>query len=534
MVPFRSLVILTIALVVTPGGPTRAQEGADEKAKPEVKASVASPAARPAAIPIESRPYKIRAYVHFDPMTRIDARARDRLLEGWRNLARHLVGPAWELHVAESDGPASAVNLSELTAAELMPLGVDSDKVWLIQGRVVEGAILLTGRELDTATGWVGSIHSRPVPFAKDLVRELFRLSEALFAPFAEIGEPSGDAVPLRVQASALPAGQGGDVIAPIGSIFRPIRVYFKDDGSVISVEKVLFSYLRIEKHDGGTTASSLIRGVRDPLTKRISRKNRLIALGIKPAPMSTKLRFVRLGDRSPASGYVLAYRPVPQGSFRDVATTDREGRVSLPPGFADGLVVLRLIAGKAEPMFDLPIMPGETDEELTVPFDPKPHAITLQTQLDALRDSIVDVVAVRSRLERRMKAREEGDDWAGVEEVLVEFRKLPLRDVFLKRLEQLQDDATQLEAKTKSVVLTKNARAALTDTRSLIDRYLDDSLIRGYEEAVGVAKQRNAKASQSKAKSKSAAVIAPSAKPKAANDVKPDPKAQGSGVVPF
>jgi hypothetical protein len=526
VVPQRSLVIALFVLGLTSG----------------VHADVAKSAA-PASVetPIEGRAYKIRAYVSFDPATQISGHARDRVIDAWRSLAVRFVGPAWDLQRADTDGPAAASDLSTLTPDAIRPLAEGSDKVWLIQGRLEEGKLILAGREFDAATGFLGSIHTRPVPFRSDLPRELFRLSESLFAPFAEIGEPVGDVVPLRVQGSALPRGSEADPIAPVGSIFRPLRVYYKEDGSVLNIEKILYSYLRVETREGALTKSTLIRGVRDPLTKRISRKNRLMALGIQACPSPTRLHFVKLSDRSPAAGYVLAFRPVPQGPFRDIATTDREGRVSIPPGFSPGLVVFRLLAGKAEPMLDLPVMPGETDEELTIVFEPKPHAIALQTQLDALRDAIVDIVAVRSRLERRMKAREEGDDWAGVEEAVVEFRKLTPREVFIKRLDTLKEDAEKLEAKSRSIVLTKNARAQLTDTRSLIDRYLDDSLIRGYEEAVQVAKARAASGAAAKAKAAAAvhksAPAVPQPKPVTTNPASIPARPAGptpSAPVPF
>jgi len=322
------------------------------------------------------------------------------------------------------------------------------------------------------ATGWLGTLQVRRAPFVRDVARQLFGLSDAMFAPFGEIGEPAADTVPLRVQGAALPKGQLGAGIAPPGAIFRPIRVFYKDDDSILNIQKVPYSYLRVAARDGGATQSLLIRGVADPLSKRFPRKNKLIALGVKPGASPTRFRFVEAKDKAPASGYVLTARPAPDGPPRIVGTTDREGRVEIPRGFADGLLIVRLIAGRAEPLREVPIMPGEAEEELTVPVDPKPQAITLETQLDALRDAIVDLVAVRGRLERRMKAREQGDDWAGVEEVLVEFRKLPPRDIFVKRLERLVEDAEAQEQRTKALVLTKAARAQIADTRSLIDRY--------------------------------------------------------------
>ncbi len=500
MVPQRSLLSVTLVLLLLLGE----NRAASARQVPDPgKAAVESDApTRPAEVPIIQRPYRIRAFVSFDPSTRVDARGRDRLLDAWRGLARRMVGPAWEIQVAESEGPAAAFVLEEVRPAAVKPLGEGVDKVWLMHGRTVEGGLMLSGRELDVTTGWLGSVHTREVRFVTDMARDLFRLSEQIFAPLAEIGEARGDVVPLAVQGSALPKGQGADAIAAVGSIFRPIRVFFNQDGSVLDIQKVLFSYLRVEVRDGGKTESRLVRGVRDPLTKRIPRKNRLIALGIKPVALPTKLRFSKLPDRQPAAGYILTSRPITGGPAREVATTDREGRVSVPAGFADGLVILRLIAGKAEPMVELPVMPGETDEELNVPpFDPRPLTINLETQLDALRDAIVDLVAVRSRLELRMKSREKGDDWAGVEQALAEFRKLPPRDVFVKRLERLEQEAQAQEARVKSLVLTKTARAQLADTKSLIDRYLDDETYRAYEDAVLRSKNRDTRATVAKPK---------------------------------
>jgi hypothetical protein len=501
-----------------------------------------------ATTPIEQRPYRIRAFVSFDPMTRIDARGRDRLVDEWLGLARRLIGPAWEVEVVESDGAASSFVLDDVAPAVVRPLGDGVDKVWLIQGKPLGGSIVLQGRELDVATGWLGSPHARKVTLASELPRDLFRLSQDMFAPYAEMGASRAEIVSLRVQGSALPHGSAGDAIAPPASVFRPVRVFYKDDGSVLEIMKVNFTYLVVQGQNGATTETTLITKLRDPLTNRYSRKNRLIALGVKPGAFATRFRFINTFDKQPAAGFVLTYRTIPQGQARELATTDRDGRVQLPPGFSDGLVMVRLIsghltsgpnAGRSEPLGEVPIMPGETADEMTVPIDPHPHALTLETQLDALRDSIVDLILVRKRLEARMKAREQGDDWNGVGDVLVEYRKLTPRDVFLKRLEKLTEDAQKQEERTKSVVLTRNARAQVADTRSLLDRYLDDEVFRAYEDAVARAKERDAKP---KAKPATKVATKPQAKPEPAPPAKeqaaPPPantkKKAAEGVVPF
>ena len=100
---------------------------------------------------------------------------------------------------------------------------------------------------------------------------------------------------------------------------------------------------------------------MRDPLSKRMTRPNSLAALGLKPGNTPLRLRFVTKPDQLPAAGYTLTARTVPDGQPRDLGMTDRAGRIVLQPGFADGLVILRLLAGTVEPMVELPIMPGES-----------------------------------------------------------------------------------------------------------------------------------------------------------------------------
>jgi len=234
---------------------------------------------------------------------------------------------------------------------------------------------------------------------------------------------------------------------------------------------------------------------VGDPLTGRYARKNKLVALGIKPASAPTRLRFLLRGDRQPAAGYRLVARDVDGGTKpSEVGMTDRDGRVVLPAGFADGLVILRVLAGNDEPMADVPIMPGETRDERTIVFEARPLTLDLEAKLDALRDAIIDVVSVRSRLELRMKARVDGEDRPALDESIREFRKLTPRDQFTARLDALRDEAQRQEIERKTTVLTRNARAYLDETKALIDRYLDDDAIRSYEDAAERAKAEAAR----------------------------------------
>ncbi len=449
----------------------------------------------PKSDPIDLKTYAIRVLLDFDPGTRIDAAGRSAVLDDWRELTARFVGEPWAIEIVADLGPLPAIPIADLKAGDLKPASGKADKVWAIRVRPRKSGFALEGRELDVSTGWLGEVQSRDVAHPSDLPRDLLRLALAMFAPSAEVGESKAGGVSFRVQGGALPVASPLGEVAPVGSIFRALRVFPKDDGSTPEIVEVRYSYFRVERREGAIARCEIIRGLGDPLTNRYARKNRLVALGIKPASMPTRLRFLLKGDRLPAAGYRLIGRSIPPGPRpEELGMTDREGRIVLAPGFAEGLVSLRLLAGNEEPIVDLPVMPGETPDERTIIIEPRPLTLALEARLDALRDGIIDVIASRSRFEARMKARLDGEDWAGLDEAIREFRKLTPRESFEKRLDQIRADGERQEAESKTLVLTRNARAQLDETKGLIDRYLDDDAIRSYEDAAQRAKAERAR----------------------------------------
>jgi hypothetical protein len=465
-------------------------------------ADAQTPASKPA--PIDKQPYAIRVLFEFDLATQVDASRRVSILDEWNALTRRFVGAPWAVEVSFDKGLLAAVPIEGLTAEDLKGRSDKADKVWAIRVAATGPTLTIEGRELDVETGWLGEVHRREVAHPSDLPRELLKLTLAMFTPSAEVGASKEGGVSFLVKGASLPASSPIGEIAPVGTIFRALRIFPKPDGSSPEIIEVRYSYFRVDRLEGPVAHCEIIRGVGDPLTNRYSRANKLVALGIKPSSTPTKLRFLMKGDKQPAAGYRLIARSIPPGPKpTELGMTDREGRITLRPGAVDSLVSLRLMAGNDEPMLDIPVMPGESPEERTIVFEPRPFTLALEAKLDALRDAIIDVVAVRSRLEARMKARLEGEDWAGLDETIKEFRKLAPRDVFAARLTKIRDDGQRKEVEAKTTVLTRSARAQLDETQGLIDRYLDDDAIRSYEDAASRAKDEVARAKEPKKKGK-------------------------------
>ena len=175
--------------------------------------------------------------------------------------------------------------------------------------------------------------------------------------------------------------------------------------------------------------------------------------------------------------------------------------------------------------------------DEQPIAFDPKPLTVALESRIDSLRDEVVDLVALRARLEMRMKARLDGEDWSALDATIKEFAKLTPREEFVQQLSKLKDDAAQEQAKLKTAILTKTAQAQISDLQSMIDRYLDDDTYSAYVDALERAQAELT--ARDKAKTKKATGAAKPAAPKAnaktagGKTAAPQDAAEGAAPVP-
>jgi hypothetical protein len=343
------------------------------------------------------------------------------------------------------------------------------------------------------ATRRLGPIQRRSARVFEDLPRELLQFAIDLFSPVAELAREEGGRALLTVRGASLAAASpAGRVVQP-GTVFIPLRLTTARDGTPI-VLKVPYTYLKVESVDGALARCGFITNLSDPLSKRWPRPYTFGAIGIKPGTTPLRLRFVTRKTRDqpeeePAAGYLLTARDAPDGVARDVGTTDRSGRIVVKSSSLHGLSILRLLGGSVEPLFEFPAMPGESTEERVIAVDVKPLAVALETQLDSMRDEVVDLVARRARLAARMKARLDGEDWPGLAATLQEYAKLPPREQFVDQLKSIRDQATRQQAESRRAILTRTAQAQLNDLQALIDRYLDDEEFKAFSEALEQSK---------------------------------------------
>ena len=473
---------------------------------------------------MENRPYRIAVHLAFDPAARFDSSRRSDLIAHWLELVRRFVGPSWSIHVAETPSPRAGQGLERLKAEELQGLAPEFDKVWLIWISVdpADADLVFAGREYDAATLWLGPLQRRTALSPLDAPRTFFLFTTDLFSPSALIVGQEGGRALLKVQGAAIPPASPLGAVVSKGTTFIPLRLVTMRDDSV-RITRIAFTYLATESVEGSLARCMIVSAFRDPLSQRIARPNTLAALGIKPGDSTIHLRFIDRGTKGPAAGYTLTERPAPDGAVREVGMTDRGGRIAVEPGPTRGVVKLRLLAGDSEPLAEFPIMPGESAEEREIPIDPLPLASKYQVQLDALRDQIVDQVALRGRLERLMQSRVEGEDWTGLQELLKQYDLLPSPSTFSETVKKLKDEATKLSYESsRTTVLTRHLQSEFDEIQGLIDGYLTNDASLAFAEVLESQKRRQAEAAQ--AAPKKAATPPPAASPPPAAET---PKAE-------
>jgi hypothetical protein len=528
---------LALALASVPRRAVARDElGAGAQSKASPAAASTQPAARPAAAgpaaaaaapeSIDRQPYRIELHLSFDPSARIDRARRAVLLKQWLAQVHRFVGPPWTIALAVPPSPLASGDLETLEAEAFSKFDPSFDKIWLVRISAATPAsgLVFTGREYDTATRRLGPLQEHTAFVLADAPRAMLQFALELFSPTALItGQEGGRALLLVRGASITPSSELGKVVAK-GMVFVPLRLITMKDQST-AIRRILFTYMQVEEMVGASARCAIVSALRDPLTQRVAQPNTLAAIGIKPGNSTLRLRFVSRPDLAPAAGYTLLARAVPDGLAHELGMTDRAGRIALKPGFADGLVILRLVAGTAEPMVEFPMMPGESSDEREIPIDPKPLSVAYQVQLDALRDEVIDLVAQRSRLEKRMEARLQGEDMEGLEQGLKEYASLPPRDAFADRLSKMKDQATRQQAESRTTVLSKNIQARFNELQALIDRYLDNDAFQSYTEAL----QRRRSESRDAAKTKDSSKRQRPVTSEAEQPASPDGKAQST-----
>lgn len=408
-------------------------------------------------------PYRILLWLQIAPGPRFpDAYRRGVESELRLGIAR-LFGRAWEIETGE---PPAGVRPDALPASDVMSkLAAKKDKVLWIRvepdsedDRFDAGGARLWAREFDVEFAEWGPAVEELAHSGPRLATEILAAATRAFRPLAIVSavETSSRARAI-VRGLALMPGGKPEPLVEVGAAFRVVRDYFSKDQREQRVP-IAWTYLvfRDTAENGAIAWFDVLSGVNNPLSGRTRRKTRLVAIGVGwLADATTTVRFVTGPENRPAVGFSVSVRPQDQTTTVVVGNTDHRGEAVIRPirlfseavANADSPRVLNvtLHAGRSL-MAAFPVVPGDRPAlTVRVPID----AILTDAsgKVTALQEDVVDVVARRTILLKRLEKAAAKNDMPAAKKIADEINALPGKKDFADRLAAIKKVA---ETKTK------------------------------------------------------------------------------------
>ena len=412
----------------------------------------------------ELSPYRIKLLVAVEAGSELD---EQELSADLIARAAAVVGGSWRV---EAKAPAPELRYKVLhslyaIAVDDVPADLlDGDKLLLVGIRQVDGKFQVEARELDAMTRlWNATIHAEAA-HAAAVPAVVFDAMLRAFAPLGRIESTDGKTATLRLRASAL-ARRDRDLPAVLpGAAFRPVLVKSDARGVLASgsAEVIPATFLTPTSTSGGSVTCRIDAGTGSPAIPDYHPQRQRLALAVSPGADSTQLTLVSRGDSpTPLEGY-----DVLEGSEL-LGRSDRRGLVQVVAG-KEAVRLLTIRRGEAV-LAKLPVAVGLAPE-ITVPLAADEGSLALESQVAALEDAFVDLVARRQVLAARIRAAAKRGDMTGGQTLLTQLRTLPA-DALAVQLDQAQQSLS-----TASAAAQERLRAKLDSLKQLLDKFRGES----------------------------------------------------------
>jgi hypothetical protein len=428
-------------------------------------------------------PYQVRVLVavsHEAPLTpRLAAALSDVLAER----IEAVVGPPWNVTVA---APPPALRRDMLHGLDALPEknipipSPEPDKIMLVAVTVVPGGLKVTARDFD--------VHARVLSYP--VTRQVWQIGslcdaslDALltaFAPIARIDRIDKDPKDkkdliaiLRVKAAGLPIRDPKLQIVSPRDVFRPLVRFNNRDNKFIKATQAQWSLCVAEEISREEVRCRIYTGMRSEIPSKGKGRAESLALRVQsPGGATDVVLQSRVAPKKPLPGCdVYAYPPGKRDAVALVGKTDRRGRLSVPslPGtlmrvllFKDGSLLL----GK------LPIVPG-LESQVFAPIPNDDQRLGAEGFITGLQEELFDLIAREKILAALVRRCIEEKQFVKATEFLDELRRQPTAQQFHMRL-----TAEQERLATNDISMQKKIDLLMSDTKQLVDKWLDPAVI--------------------------------------------------------
>ena len=431
----------------------------------------------------ELTPYRVRLLVAFAPAPELTPRLRADLITDLVDRAEALVGAAWNVTAAPAPPHLQPAMTSAIESVKLESLpedALESDKVMLLAVSWVADGCRVTARELDVATQLFSAPVSRPVSQLGKLRDAALGVIFEAFAPLARVENVDKQQVELRLRASALPLRDEALMLVEPGDVFRPVIRYhdrqgnLRNDGqgNVILPKPVPWTFCTVQQVTPGRLECRLQTGLRSPLSGRRRGRVQQLALAVVPPGKPSRVTLKSRGASKRAlAGYEVYARPPDSKNSALLGRTDRQGRITVPPG--ESLLRVLLVRSGSELLARLPIVPG-LQPEYTAEVADDDRRLQAEGSVNGLREQLIDLVTRREVLFARARTRIKAGKLDEAEKLIQQLQRLQKSEYELGRMLDLQ----RRGARADDPGVQRKIDALFDDTQQLFQKYLAPKLI--------------------------------------------------------
>ncbi|MGE3315505.1 MAG: hypothetical protein AB7O26_10350 [Planctomycetaceae bacterium] len=479
-----------------PPAASTSETSAVKTATPAEAASTA-----PAALPVAPglQPYRIRAWVAFEP----DPSLTPQFQEAVRARISVRLATIFGATTDFSEGievlpapwlaPMSRTGLLRLSEERIRSEAGTTpiDKGFVIVVARDGSRLTLVGREWDASRRSLGEAATFDVWNRDSVADSAAELLYRLFQPICMIENVESDTKKARItiRAGALPMGEPDRKLLAPGDALVTFLRYFDKQQELRSVQPIPWTYLVVDEIDGSRAHCSLVSGIRAPLGTNRRRRVESCAIRLKPTYSESELRLLQANSSKPLGAHRVIVTPRTAKSEKTndapllTLMTDRDGRFQLPADPQNPVVWMTIRSGEAL-LAHVPYVPG-TERESVMQIPDDALRLGVERELDLLKGRLIEAVAQRATISTRALAAARTGNVEDAKKILTEIDNLPKLAEFESQLTAIRIPAVEMAQKRKDRLGEARIKRISDQAADLIRQYLADDRVRRVREEV-------------------------------------------------
>ena len=424
----------------------------------------------------------------------------------------------------------------------------ENDKVFLASVDKIGESIRIQVKELDAFVRKMGEIASTEVLTKQEIPRAIADLAREAFSPIVRIEETDLKTAVLRVKAAGLLTKENHPIRVFPGDVILPIVRRDDSNGNPTALQAIPFTFVVVtEKIDSVSRLyGAIFTASRGSLSSAKNRRTQRVGLRVNPRYPDSSLKLAV--QHSPGNSVVGAevYRRTPGGEdLQMVGRTDWRGILPIgiqdlptiqydppseskiagiaharklatepvsppeyrvidtsvpvlsnnsPPKKPKGFIKINLplylyyVKNGDTLLARLPIVNGmKPIEQADLPDDRR--RLETEAFLKGLQGEVLELVIRRKILESRIRQEIRKKDLVKAEKFLEELKRVKSFETMSEQIEGIQRRALSIDRGPILSGVTKRIETMLDTTRQLMQKYLQDTLVRTLENAILDAK---------------------------------------------